>query len=111
MNKVLLACAVTALAATAFSPLDAREFKHSGCANAAEIEFPTDRNARKGSSTGARISGRYTRLPIPETPIMDPGSVMSDLPSNADNGWRRFANQIATQLCGTAQHQALQISA
>ena len=47
MNRVLLACAVTALAVTAFSPLGAREFKHSGCANAADIEFPTDRIARK----------------------------------------------------------------
>jgi len=47
MDKVLLACVVTALAGAAFSPLDAREFKHSGCANAAEIEFPADRNARK----------------------------------------------------------------
>ena len=47
MNKVSLACAVTALAVIASSPLDAREFKHSGCANAAEIEFPTDRSARR----------------------------------------------------------------
>jgi hypothetical protein len=47
MNKIVLAFAVTALAGTAFSPLDAREFKHSGCANAAEIKFPTDRIARK----------------------------------------------------------------
>ena len=43
MNKVVLAFAVTALVTAAFSPLDAREFKHSGCAKAAEIKFPTDR--------------------------------------------------------------------
>ena len=47
MNKVVTAFAVAALAGTAFSPLDAREFKHSGCAKAAEIEFPADRIARK----------------------------------------------------------------
>jgi hypothetical protein len=44
MNKVLLAFAVIAL--TAFSPVQAREFKHSGCADAAEMKFPTDRIAR-----------------------------------------------------------------
>ena len=47
MNKVVLAFAVTALVGAAISPLDAREFKHSGCAKAAEIKFPTDRIARK----------------------------------------------------------------
>jgi hypothetical protein len=47
MNKVALAFAVVALACTPFSPLHAREFKHSGCADAAEIKFPTDRIARK----------------------------------------------------------------
>ena len=47
MNKVVLAFAVTALVTAAFSPLDAREFKHSGCAKAAKIQFPTDRIARK----------------------------------------------------------------
>ena len=43
MNKVLLACAVIALASPAF----AREYKHSGCRDAAEMKFPTDRIARK----------------------------------------------------------------
>ena len=43
MNKVLLACAVIALASPAF----AREYKHSGCRDAAEMKFPTDRTARK----------------------------------------------------------------
>ena len=47
MNKVVLAFAVTALVGAAISPLDAREFRHSGCAKAAEIKFPTDRIARK----------------------------------------------------------------
>jgi len=46
-NKRVLAFAVIALAGTALSPVDAREFKHSGCADAAEIKFPTDRIARK----------------------------------------------------------------
>ena len=47
MNKMLLAVAVIALAAPAFSPVHAREFRHSGCADAAEMKFPTDRIARK----------------------------------------------------------------
>jgi hypothetical protein len=40
MNKVLLAFGVIALAAPAFSPLEAREHKHSGCADTAEMKFP-----------------------------------------------------------------------
>ena len=47
MNKVALAFAVIALAGPASFQLHAREFKHSGCADAAEIRFPTDRIARK----------------------------------------------------------------
>lgn len=47
MNNVALAFAVIALAGTASFQLHAREFKHSGCADAAEIKFPTDRIARK----------------------------------------------------------------
>ena len=47
MNKVALPFAVIALAGTASFQLHATEFKHSGCADAAEIKFPTDRIARK----------------------------------------------------------------
>ena len=50
MNKVLLAFGVIALAAPAFSPLEAREHKHSGCADTAEMKFPTDRIAPKDFS-------------------------------------------------------------
>ena len=39
MNKVVLVFAVTALVGAAILPLDAREFKHSGCAKAAEIRL------------------------------------------------------------------------
>jgi len=34
------------LSATAV-PLSAREYKHSGCADAAKVRFPADRAARK----------------------------------------------------------------
>ena len=47
INKVLLAFGVIALSASAFSSVHAREYKHSGCADAAEMKFPTDRIARK----------------------------------------------------------------
>jgi hypothetical protein len=47
MNKVVLAFAVTALAVTAFSPLDAREFKYSGCADAA-LRLISARLVREG---------------------------------------------------------------
>jgi len=50
MNKVLLAFGVIALAAPAFSPLEAREYKHSGCADTAEMKFSTDRIAPKDLS-------------------------------------------------------------
>jgi hypothetical protein len=46
MNKVLLAFGVIALAAPAFSPLEARD----GCADTAEMKFPTDRIAPKDFS-------------------------------------------------------------
>ena len=57
MNKVVLAFAVTALVTAAFSPLDAREFKHSGCAKAAEIKFPTDHIALVGGLNESLIAG------------------------------------------------------
>jgi hypothetical protein len=38
MNKVAIGFAVITLAATASTQLYAREFKHSGCADAAETE-------------------------------------------------------------------------
>ena len=47
MNKVAIGFAVITLAATASTQLYAREFKHSGCADAAEMKFPNDRVARK----------------------------------------------------------------
>ena len=46
MNRVLMAFAITAVT-VAFSGLEAREFKHSGCAKAAELKFPTDPVARR----------------------------------------------------------------
>ena len=63
MNKVLLACVVIALVSPAF----AREYKHSGCRDAAEMKFPTDRIARKDFKHGARTSGKCTRPPIHKT--------------------------------------------
>ena len=60
MNKVLLACVVIALVSPAF----AREYKHSGCRDAAEMKFPTDRIApADGSITG--LTPLESRSPPP----------------------------------------------
>jgi hypothetical protein len=46
-KKVVFAFAITGLLAATAVPLSAREYKHSGCADAAKMRFPEDRAARK----------------------------------------------------------------
>jgi hypothetical protein len=46
-KKLVLISAVAALLAGAALPLSAREYKHSGCADAAKLQFPNDRAVRK----------------------------------------------------------------
>jgi hypothetical protein len=49
LKKVMLVSATAGLllAGPALGPLDAAEYKHSGCADAAKVEFPDDHAARK----------------------------------------------------------------
>jgi hypothetical protein len=46
-KRTILISAITLVASLTCLPLDAAEFKHSGCGKAAEMKFPTDRVARK----------------------------------------------------------------
>jgi len=41
------AFAITGILSATAVPLSAREYKHSGCADAAKVRFPADRAARK----------------------------------------------------------------
>jgi hypothetical protein len=49
LKKVMLVSATAGLllAGPALGPLGAAEYKHSGCADAAKVEFPDDHAARK----------------------------------------------------------------
>jgi hypothetical protein len=46
-KTLVLVFAIVGLLAGAALPLSAREYKHSGCADAAKMKFPDDRAARK----------------------------------------------------------------
>jgi hypothetical protein len=46
-KKVMLVWALTGLTAAAVTPLNAADYKHSGCSEAAKMRFPTDHAARK----------------------------------------------------------------
>jgi hypothetical protein len=46
-KTLVLVSAIGGLLAGSALPLSAREYKHSGCADAAKMKFPDDRAARK----------------------------------------------------------------
>ena len=47
MRRKLVVISAAIVMGTAFQPLGAAEFKHSGCGKAAEMQFPNDQLARK----------------------------------------------------------------
>jgi hypothetical protein len=46
-KKVMLVLALSALTGAAVTPLNAADYKHSGCSEAARMRFPADHAARK----------------------------------------------------------------